>query len=139
MILDLEKMSFMSYAIFFRGFEQEVFLDWHDCRVCICHGVDLEDLEQHDHGCIAAEQHHEQHELGQVATEQRCEQHELGQVAAEQHREQHELGRFACMLGRSPLQEVVQLSSSFGCRQSRGESTLDPSLVGSLVVGRQWS
>ena len=99
---------------FFRGFEQEVFLDWHDCRVCICHGVDLEDLEQHDHGCIVAEQHHEQHELGQVA--------------AEQHREQHELGRFACMLGRSPPQEVVQLSSSFGCRQSRGESTLDPSL-----------
>ena len=98
----------------FRGFEQEVFLDWHDCRVCICHGVDLEDLEQHDHGCIVAEQHHEQHELGQVATEQR--------------REQHELGRFACMLGRSPPQEVVQLSSSFGCRQSRGESTLDPSL-----------
>ena len=95
---------------FFRGFEQEVFLDWHDCRVCICHGVDLEDLEQHDHGCIVAEQHHEQHELGQVATEQRCEQHELGQVAAEQHREQHELGRFACMLGRSPYKKSFSLA-----------------------------
>ena len=126
----------------FRGFEREVFLDWHDCHVCVCHGVDLEPREQNDHGWLVAEQHREQHELGRVVTEQRREQHELGRVVAEQHREQHELGRvvteqhreqhelgrFACMLGTDPPQEVVQLSSSYGCRQSRGESTVDPSL-----------